>query len=179
VDTLFLERYINLILSWFFPELTEEEKLRLVKVVASWFPRAHVVWFLFAGKLENKVHKRNPDTSHEVEEDIPEEISRISPVELQRVNQNVFLRCNACLRAQGKHFQHVLWTGKFLSKLILFSYIAFAMARFPEGEPELPGARQCAWRPENKITPCSTHGGRTECGRPQLYPAAISLSRVL
>jgi hypothetical protein len=28
---------------------------------------------------------------------------------LQHVNQNVFLLYNACLLANGEHFQHLLW----------------------------------------------------------------------
>jgi hypothetical protein len=60
------------------------------------------------GSLKDKVYKRNPHTLHELEENIRDEISRISPAELQCVNQSVFLRCNACSQAQGEHFQHFL-----------------------------------------------------------------------
>jgi hypothetical protein len=34
-----------------------------------------------------------------------EEITKISEAELQRVNQNVFTRYNACLPTNGEHFQ--------------------------------------------------------------------------
>jgi hypothetical protein len=44
----------------------------------------------------------------ELEDNIREEITKILEAELQHVNQNVFLLYNACLLANGEHFQHLL-----------------------------------------------------------------------
>jgi hypothetical protein len=107
--------------------------------------------FYLWGSLNEKAYKWNPHTSHELEENIPEQIFRMPPSELPRVNQSVISQSNACLRAQGEHFQRLLWTGTFVSKF-LFSCTAVAMARFAEREPVLPGARKCAMRSKCKIT---------------------------
>jgi len=50
-----------------------------------------------------------------LENNIREEITKISEADLQRVFQNVFSRYNACLLANGEHFQHLLLNGKVLS----------------------------------------------------------------
>jgi hypothetical protein len=100
------------------------------RLMASLFPRPHAMWFLFVTELENKVYRRNTHILHEREEHIQEEIFRISPAELQCVNQSVFSLCTACLWAQGEHFQHFVWISKFASKLILFSFAAIAMVWF-------------------------------------------------
>jgi hypothetical protein len=49
------------------------------------------------GSLKREVYKRNFHTLHELEKNIQEEISRISPAELQHVNQSMISCCNACL----------------------------------------------------------------------------------
>jgi hypothetical protein len=60
--------------------------------------------FYLWGSLKDKVYKRNLHTLHELEENIWEEISRISPAEQQYVNQGMFSHCSAYLCLQGKHF---------------------------------------------------------------------------
>jgi hypothetical protein len=54
------------------------------------------VVFTCGGSLKDKVRKRNPHKLLELEENIREEISRISPAELQGVNQkhNVHTQLN-------------------------------------------------------------------------------------
>jgi hypothetical protein len=133
--TLNSERYINLILNRFFPEFTEEERLygyfqqdsatvhtagNSMAAISDGFcnrDNSEGLWpahstdlmlcdFYLWGSLNDKVYKRKPHTTHKPEENIKEEISRISPAELH-VNLRVF-SCNACLQAQGEHFQHLL-----------------------------------------------------------------------
>jgi hypothetical protein len=42
----------------------------------------------------------------ELKETICREIANIPAEQLQRVNQNLFRRCEECLRIEGQHFQH-------------------------------------------------------------------------
>jgi hypothetical protein len=63
----------------------------------AYLPDLKLCDFYLWGSLKDKVYKRNPHTLHELEEYIREEISRISPAELQHVNQSMFSLCSACL----------------------------------------------------------------------------------
>jgi hypothetical protein len=38
---------------------------------------------------------------------IRREIANIPAEQLQRVNQNLFRRCEECVRVEGQHFQHL------------------------------------------------------------------------
>jgi hypothetical protein len=52
----------------------------------------HVIFIFFwggGGSLKDKEHKRNPHALHEFEENIREELSRISPAELQCMKRHV------------------------------------------------------------------------------------------
>jgi RNA polymerase-binding transcription factor DksA len=51
----------------------------------------------------------NPRTE-ELKANIRREISNIAAENLQKVNQNLFRRCEECLRVEGQHFQHLLCT---------------------------------------------------------------------
>jgi cytoplasmic iron level regulating protein YaaA (DUF328/UPF0246 family) len=63
---------------------------------------------LFVGSLTDKVYKSNPQTLDELENNIREEIAKISEAEFQHVHQNVFLHYNANLLVSGEHFQHLM-----------------------------------------------------------------------
>jgi hypothetical protein len=58
--------------------------------------------------LKDKVYKRNPHTLEELRNNISREISAISREELKIVNINVFCRYTKCFRSGGQHFQHLL-----------------------------------------------------------------------
>jgi inhibitor of nuclear factor kappa-B kinase subunit alpha len=64
--------------------------------------------FYLWGNLKQKVYKTNPHTIEELKENIRNEVSAISPSELQRVITNLVRRCQECARADGDHFQHLL-----------------------------------------------------------------------
>jgi hypothetical protein len=50
------------------------------------------------------MYKTNPHTIKELKENIRNEVSAISPGELQRVIRNLVRRCQECARADGDHF---------------------------------------------------------------------------
>jgi DNA polymerase II large subunit len=58
--------------------------------------------------LKDKVYVNNPHTAEELRENIQRVISCISQEELRRVFQNVLTRYEACVQAQGSHFEHLL-----------------------------------------------------------------------
>jgi hypothetical protein len=62
--------------------------------------------FYLWGSLKDKVYKSNSHALEELKNNIREEITKTSEAELQCMNQNVFSRYNACLLANGEHFQH-------------------------------------------------------------------------
>jgi hypothetical protein len=64
--------------------------------------------FLFWGCFfKDKVYNSNPRTE-ELKGNVHRELSNIPAEQLQRVNQNLFCRCEGCLRVEGQHFQHLL-----------------------------------------------------------------------
>jgi hypothetical protein len=63
--------------------------------------------FLFWGCLKDKVYNSNPRTK-ELKENIRREIANIPVEQLQRINQNLFRRCEEYSRIEGQHFQHFL-----------------------------------------------------------------------
>jgi inhibitor of nuclear factor kappa-B kinase subunit alpha len=64
--------------------------------------------FYLWGNLKQKVYKTNSHTIEELKENIRNEVSAISPGELQRVITNLVWWCQECARADGDHFQHLL-----------------------------------------------------------------------
>jgi hypothetical protein len=64
--------------------------------------------FFLWGCLKDKVYNSNRRTKKELKENIRREIANIPAEQLQRVRQNLFRRCEECLRVQGQHFQHFL-----------------------------------------------------------------------
>jgi hypothetical protein len=67
-----------------------------------------LVIFFFWGCLKDNVYNSNPRTKEELKENIRKELANIPAEPLKRVNQNIFHRCNGCLRVEGHHFQHLL-----------------------------------------------------------------------
>jgi hypothetical protein len=60
--------------------------------------------FYLWGGVKDCAYKRKCRTLQELEENILEEISSISPAHLQHVHQSVLSRCSAWLRAQEEYF---------------------------------------------------------------------------
>jgi hypothetical protein len=123
-------------LGHFFPELTEEERLygwfkqdsatahaaRMSmqalfddlgdRIISSGIwpersPDLNPSNFFSRNCLRDKVYRSNPRTE-ELKENIRREIANIPAEQLQRVNQNLFRRCEECLRVEGQHFQNFL-----------------------------------------------------------------------
>jgi inhibitor of nuclear factor kappa-B kinase subunit alpha len=64
--------------------------------------------FYLWGNLKDKVYSNNPHTLVELMQSICETISSIEVRELKLVSNNLFKRLEACLRAEGRHFEHLL-----------------------------------------------------------------------
>jgi hypothetical protein len=131
-ETVNWERYVQVILGQFFPELTEEEKLY------GWFQQfsltAHIarifiqalsdvfgdrimssgIWparspdlnpydLLYWGRLKDNVYDNNPSTE-ELKENICREITNIPGEQLKKVNQNLLSRCEECLHVDDNIF---------------------------------------------------------------------------
>jgi inhibitor of nuclear factor kappa-B kinase subunit alpha len=58
--------------------------------------------------LKDKVYSNNPHTLVELKQSIRETISFVEVSELKLVSNNIFKRLEACLRAEGRHFDHLL-----------------------------------------------------------------------
>jgi hypothetical protein len=135
-DTVNGARYVNNILSPFFAELKEEEKLysvfqqdsaashmahaslKSLREILGYCIFSHGLWpphspdlspydFYLWGSLKDKVYKANPYTLEELR-NIRCEILAISGEELQSIKNNVFLRYTECIQSGGQHFQHLL-----------------------------------------------------------------------
>jgi hypothetical protein len=126
-ETINCERYVQVILGQFPPEITEEGRLY------GWFQQdsatSHTaripmqalsevfgdgiissgIWsarspdfntsdFSVWGCVKDKVYKSNPRTEEEVKENIRREIANIPVEKLRKVNQNLFRRWEECLR---------------------------------------------------------------------------------
>jgi hypothetical protein len=130
------ERCVQVILGQLFPELTEEERLygwfqqdsatahtacmstqgmsivfrdRIISrgIWPACSPDLNPYDFFFWGCLKDRVYNINPRVE-ELKENIHREIANISAEQLQRVNQNLFCRCEECLHVEGQHFHHLL-----------------------------------------------------------------------
>jgi hypothetical protein len=64
--------------------------------------------FYLWGNLKDKVYSNNPHTLVELKQSIRETISSIEISELKLASNNTFKRLEACLRAEGRHFEHLL-----------------------------------------------------------------------
>jgi hypothetical protein len=59
------------------------------------------------GNLKDKVYSNNPHTLVERKQNIRETISSIEVRELKLVSNNILKRHEACLRVEGRHFEHL------------------------------------------------------------------------
>jgi hypothetical protein len=64
--------------------------------------------FYLWGDLKDKVYSNNPHTLVDLKQSIRETISSIEVSELKLVSNNLFKRLEACIRAEGRHFEHLL-----------------------------------------------------------------------
>jgi inhibitor of nuclear factor kappa-B kinase subunit alpha len=64
--------------------------------------------FYLWGNLKDKVYSNNPHTLVEHKQSIRETISSIEVSELKLVSNNIFKRLEACVGAEGRHFEHLL-----------------------------------------------------------------------
>jgi hypothetical protein len=64
--------------------------------------------FYLWGNLKDKVYSNNTHTLVELKQSIRETISSIEVCELKLVSNNIFKRSEECLRAEGRHFEHLL-----------------------------------------------------------------------
>jgi hypothetical protein len=67
-------------------------------------PRDFYLW----GNLKDKVFSNNPHTLVELKQSIRETVSSIEVSEMKLVSNNIFKRLEACLRAEGSHFEYLL-----------------------------------------------------------------------
>jgi hypothetical protein len=72
------------------------------------FPDLNAFDFYLWGNLKDKVYSNNPHTLVELKQSIHETITSIEVSELKLVSNNIFKRLEACLRAEGRHFEHLL-----------------------------------------------------------------------
>jgi hypothetical protein len=56
--------------------------------------------------VKNKVYSSDPQMKG-LKENIRKEISNIPAENLQKVNQNLFRRCEECVLVEGQHFLHL------------------------------------------------------------------------
>ncbi|PNF24078.1 hypothetical protein B7P43_G04706 [Cryptotermes secundus] len=63
--------------------------------------------FYLWGNLKGEVYKNNTSTSEALQYEITCVISSITMDKLQKVSDNLFMQCKACLQAEGGHFQHL------------------------------------------------------------------------
>jgi inhibitor of nuclear factor kappa-B kinase subunit alpha len=64
--------------------------------------------FYLWGNLKDKVYSNNPHTLVELKQCIRETISSIEVSKQKLVSNNIFKRLEACLKAEGRHFEHPL-----------------------------------------------------------------------
>jgi inhibitor of nuclear factor kappa-B kinase subunit alpha len=64
--------------------------------------------FYLWGNLKDKLYSNNPHTLVELKQSIRETISSVEVSELKLVSNNIFERLEVCLRAEGRHFEHLL-----------------------------------------------------------------------
>jgi hypothetical protein len=55
-----------------------------------------------------QVYKNNPSSIEALQNEITRVIGSIVVDEVQKVSHNLFMRCEACLQAEGCYFHHLL-----------------------------------------------------------------------
>jgi hypothetical protein len=64
--------------------------------------------FYLWGNLKGKVYKNNPRSIEALQAEITRVIGFIAVDELKKLSHNLFIRCEACLQAEGGYFQNLL-----------------------------------------------------------------------
>ena len=59
--------------------------------------------------LKGKVYINMPNTLHELNNNIIEEVNRITPDSLQKIMENTVLRIRLCLNNNGEHLKHIIF----------------------------------------------------------------------
>jgi hypothetical protein len=72
------------------------------------YPDLNPCDFYLWGNLKDKVYSNNPHTLVELKQSIRETIPSVEVSELELVSNNIFKRLEACLRAEGRHFELLL-----------------------------------------------------------------------
>jgi hypothetical protein len=85
-----------------------EDKLISRRLWPARSPDLNSCEFYLWESLKDKVYSNNPHTLVELKQSIRETISSIEVSELKLVSNNIFKRLEACLRAEGSHFVHLL-----------------------------------------------------------------------
>jgi hypothetical protein len=76
-----------------------------------WPPRSSDLSFCdvhLRGNLKGEAFKNNPRSIEALQTEITRVIGSIAVDGLQKVPRSLFMRCEACLQAEGGHFQHLL-----------------------------------------------------------------------
>jgi hypothetical protein len=77
-----------------------------------WLPRSpdlnHCDFYLW-GKLKSVLYANNPHDLEALKQNIREAIYNIQQRELQQVSRKLFKRNQVCLKAEGRHFEHLRW----------------------------------------------------------------------
>jgi hypothetical protein len=136
-NTINSERYVTDILRPFFESITEEEKTYgyfmqdgatghtgnySINVLNEVFedrlisgglwparsPDLNPCDFYLLGNLKDKVYSNNLHTLDELKQSNRETVTCIEASELKLVSNSIFKRLEACLRAEGRHFDHLL-----------------------------------------------------------------------
>jgi hypothetical protein len=71
-------------------------------------PDLNLCDFYLWGNLKDKEYSNNSHTLVERKQSIQETSSSIEVSELKLVSNNIFKRLEACLSAEGRHFEHLL-----------------------------------------------------------------------
>ncbi len=80
------------------------------RIIIIWPPRSPDLSpcdFFLWGYLKDQVYAENLLSEEELRRSSEEKIAAIPRDLLQRANQNVFRRCQECIRVEGHHFQHL------------------------------------------------------------------------
>jgi hypothetical protein len=132
-ETMNCDHYLNDILNPFFNQLTAAETIWVFsarehmanatmvaiqeafedRIISRglWTPRTPDLSFCdfyLWGNPKGKVYKNNPRSTQALQNEITHVICPITVDQLQKVSQNLLMRCEACLQAEGGHFQHLL-----------------------------------------------------------------------
>jgi hypothetical protein len=91
-----------------FGEFNGEDRILIKSLWRPRYPDPNPCDFYFWGKLKSVVHANNSHDLDALKQNIREAICNFQQRELQQVPQNLSKRIQACLAAEGRHFEHLL-----------------------------------------------------------------------